>query len=330
MLQDERRERQEKLGTIIYQLAKEMLNGVEDEYKTYLDCMKEIYEGGFRHTYSEFFPIVSKILKEKNEYNIDYLANNLNLINTYLEAMHLVEDNPYDSNMYIQVTKLCDHLNLQISQLSYLTSTAKKTEDASERLSEVEKKLEQTYKKIDEANERLEKSQSDLENMSKELEKSRADLVDANVTLERSSSDLEEANERARTMQTELVTILSIFAAIVITFSGGLTLLGSAVTSIVDARHYESVVLIAIICGMVIFNTIFLMMYLVSKLIKREIFAACDQESCKDCHNSKCRNNKVSIIKKRLPYVYYYNFISIVGIGIDLFIWILDMHGCIG
>lgn len=271
MLQNERRERQEKLGRLIYQLAEKMLNGTEEEYQTHLNHMKEIYEGGFRHTYSKFFPVVSKIIKDDNEYSIDYLLNNLNLLNTYLEETYPVEDSLYDRNMYIQVTKLCDHLNLQISQLSYLTSTEKKTEDASERLYEVEKKLEQTYKRIDEANEKLKKSQEDLENTNKELQKSHHDLEEVNKSLERSS-----------------------------------------------------------ICGMVIFNTIFLLLYLVSKLIKRELFVMCEKESCGDCDNLKCKKSKVQIIKKRLPYVYYFNFICIIGIGIDLLIWILDMCGFIG
>lgn len=74
---------------------------------------------------------------------------------------------------------------------------------------------------------------------------------------------LEEASEQAASIQTELIAILSVFAAIVVTFSGSFTFLGSVMTSVNNAAYYEAVVLVAIICGMVVFNTIFLVMYLV-------------------------------------------------------------------
>lgn len=148
-----------------------------------------------------------------------------------------------------------------------------------------------------------------------------------NYDLRKATNDLNKASKKAETIQTELIAVLSIFAAIVITFSGGVSFLGSAMTSINNAKYYEAVVLVAIICGLVIFNTIFLMMYLVSKIIDRNIYARCISTDCFACEESECRG--ITKIKKRLPYVFYFNALCIVGITIDMIVWAIDIAGMI-
>lgn len=149
--------------------------------------------------------------------------------------------------------------------------------------------------------------------------------VEVNESLRIATKELDKASKTASTMQTELIAVLSIFAAIVITFSGGVSFLGSALTSINMAKYYEAVVMVAIICGMVIFNTIFLMMYLVSKITDRNIYARCRTYDCMACDTTKC--NGITRIRKRLPYVFYFNLLAVAGIVIDLFVWYLDIMG---
>ena len=93
-------------------------------------------------------------------------------------------------------------------------------------------------------------------------------------------------------------------------------------TSINNAKHYEVVVLVAIICGMVIFNTIFLLMYLVGKITNRNIYAKCTTEDC-SCEK-KCRG--IEKIIKRLPYVYWFNLVAILGIIIYVIVWYCDIR----
>lgn len=148
-----------------------------------------------------------------------------------------------------------------------------------------------------------------------------------NEDLRTARVDLEAASKRAASIQTELIAVLSIFAAIVVAFSGGFTFLGSVMTSINEASHYEVVVLVAIICGMVMFNTIFLMMYLVGKITDRNIYARCLTENC-SCDNQPLKKcNGLQRIRKRLPYVFYFNLICIIGIVIDCIIWYRDITG---
>ena len=301
MFPEESRGRQAKLGDLIYELSKGLLGSNENQVKRFLNRLKEIYKDDFKHKYSDFFPILMEIYKDDNEYNIDYLSNNLNMLEAYLEDKYLAGIKEYD-DIRAQFTKLCDHLNLQIGQFSYLlsqNSAVDLLEDSNRNLNESMQKVTDALKKLDVSNENLKTT----------------------------NANLEEANRKADTIQTELIAMLSIFAAIVIAFSGGITSLGNSISSISNAKHYESVIVVAIICGMVMFNTIFLLMYFVSKLTRRNINVSCEAETCKECENEKCK--WLGKIRKRYPYVFYYNCLSIIGIVIDLVIWIMDIKGYI-
>lgn len=143
-----------------------------------------------------------------------------------------------------------------------------------------------------------------------------------NKDLNAAREELEKASSQASSMQTEVIAVLSIFAGIAFAFSGSLSFIGSAMTSIHEAKYYEIVVLMAVICGMVIFNTIFLLMYLVGKITDRSIYAKCKTKDC-SCQNP-C--SKIKRIKNRLPYVYYFNALCILGIIIDCFVWYCDIR----
>lgn len=140
------------------------------------------------------------------------------------------------------------------------------------------------------------------------------------------TEELQKASKQAASIQTELIAVLSIFAAIVVTFSGGFTFLGSAMSSINDAKHYEAVVLVVIICGMAIFNTIFLLMYLVAKITDRNIYAKCVSTDC-TC-SKKCGGMKR--LRKRLPYVFYFNLGCVIAIILDMIVWYCDIKNCMG
>ncbi len=283
MYPEETRHRQERLSNEIYELSSSLLKVDSKEDKQILGRLQAIYSDGFKHSYSDLYPVMLKIFNDGDQYQNEYLTTNLETLNNTLETDFSNGINEY-KDIYKQFTKLCDHLNLQIAQMSFISSSNNKTTD-----------------------------------LQSELSASITQIKEANVSVEK-------ATKKANSLQTELISVLSIFAAIVITFSGGFTLIGSAITSINSAKSYESVILIVLISGMVIFNTIFLMMYLTSKITERDIFAKCPSSngSCgTDCNEKKCSGLKR--IRKRLPYVFYFNILSIIGILIDLVVWYLHI-----
>ena len=152
------------------------------------------------------------------------------------------------------------------------------------------------------------------------------ELQSSITQLENANKRIDEATQRADTMQTQLISILSIFAAIIITFSGSFTFLGSSVVAISTAEYQESVIAAAIICGIFLFNTVFLLMYFVSKLTGRSIYVECVKQDCRECEEA-CGGLKK--IMKRMPYVFFLNIIAIGGIIVDLIVWLLDIQGFI-
>lgn len=276
MLAKETNRRQDELEKLIHDLSKKMFD--ESKIREFFLQMLDLYKGDFRHSYSGFFPLILEISKSEQQENLDYLSNNLESIRGYIEKDLITGQKEFE-DIYNQLNKLCDHLNLEIGRWSYYSQNEQKIED--------------------------------LNSITTSL---KDDMSDA-------TKELEHASKQAASIQTELIAVLSIFAAIVVTFSGGFTFLGSVMSSVNEAEYYEAVAVIAIICGMVIFNTIFLLMYLVGKITERNIYAKCNTEDC-PCDN-KCSNLKR--IKNRLPYVYYFNLICVIGIVICLAIWWFDI-----
>lgn len=163
---------------------------------------------------------------------------------------------------------------------------------------------------------KLKKSENDLNITQEELKKAQEELKIA-------KTDLDKANEKIEASKTELIAILSIFAAIVFAFSGSLSLLGGAFTSLAESELLK-ISLIVLVCGLVLFNTIFLMMYLISKIIKRSIFAKCESEQC-DCEiNGKPKCKGIKKIQRRLPYIFWSNLILIGLIVVNIVAIILD------
>ena len=287
MFPEETRIRQKKLSDLIYELSEKILYKEKQEYLPVIDVLEMIYEGEFKHSYSDLFPVILKIFEANNNYDKEYLTANLEIIRNELETDYSKAGKKYET-VYKPFIKLCDHLNLQIGEMSVFSRTEDKVNDA------------------------------------------KALVTEVNNNLKNATTTLERANEKAKSLQTELITVLSIFAAIVIAFSGGFTFLGGVMTSIKDVAYFESVVLSAVICGLVIFNTIFLMMYLVSKITERNIYARCLTKDCScEGEGAKCKCNGINRIRKRLPYVFYYNVFSVIIIVIDMFIWFLDIKDII-
>lgn len=282
MLAEEKARRQTELEKYIFNLSENLLENDTEKREIVLKLM-ELYNSDFRHSYSGFFPIIMKIFREDNQYNIEFLSNNLETLRTFVEVDFISGKKEFEV-LYTHFEKLCDHLNLEIARWNYYSKNEQKIKD--------------------------------MESISNALKEN---MLNA-------EKELRAASKQAASIQTELIAVLSIFAAIVVTFSGGFTFLGSVMTSVNGAEYYEAVALAAIICGMVIFNTIFLLMYMVGKITDRNIYASCKTTDC-SCEHECCKLNK---IRKRLPYVFYFNLLCIIGIVVDCGVWYCNMKGWLG
>lgn len=130
-------------------------------------------------------------------------------------------------------------------------------------------------------------------------------IGDAQSKLEHAKKDAEKARKKVNKAQTDILAILSVFAAVILAFMGGMTFLSGAMSSISETRIYKFVIACCI-CGFIIFNTIFLLLYIVSKIIEKPIYARCESPDC-TCNNGKPKCRALNRLRKRLPYVFYFN-----------------------
>lgn len=140
--------------------------------------------------------------------------------------------------------------------------------------------------------------------------------------LKESTEALRSAQKKVSTVQTELIAVLSIFAAIVFTFSGSISIIGNALSGMTAAPFFKAVFFV-LLCGFVVFNTIFLMMYIVGKVTGRNIYARCQSTDC-TCDGGQPRCHGIVRIKKRLPYVFWLNAVFLILMAADLILWNLN------
>lgn len=154
------------------------------------------------------------------------------------------------------------------------------------------------------------------------------DLEKRNQVLQKdlkvATSELKSAQKKVSSMQAELIAVLSIFAAIVLAFSGSVSFLGNTLSGMADVSLFKAA-FFALLCGLVIFNLIFLMMYIVGKITGRNIYARCKSENCTCGDNGAPSCNGITRIRQRLPYVFWMNTTLLILIVADIVLWCLNI-----
>lgn len=156
--------------------------------------------------------------------------------------------------------------------------------------------------------------------MDRKIENVSLVVEQSTVKLEEAITTAKEVQRKAESMQIELISVLSIFAAIVIAFSGSLTFIGSAVVS-ASNTFVLKLIFILLICAFCLFNSIVVMLYLVGKIIGKELFLGCKAECC-SCTIQKHSCYGIKKIQMRIPYVYYFNLFVVLFLIADILAWI--------
>lgn len=269
----------------------------KEEIQGFLDSnIKSLYENNnFRHSY---FNISANLQTHRHEFEGEKIqekhpiSENLKILKN-----EVITEEQY-SNIRIKIFKFIDHCNLELSRFSYFESVYWRSEAAKDE-----------FRKIKDDYEKLNKKRKNIDKRMMELKK------------ELSSS------------KSEYVTILSIFAAIMLASLGGLSFLSSTLKSINDVSVFR-LIAICSICGLVLFNTTFMLLYMISRIIDRPIYSSCESaEEGNDCAtvNSKCKYKCKDIIRirRRLPYVFWVNFVLFFFLVLDVVAYFLIKYGLI-
>lgn len=280
MLQKESLQRQRKLSSLLYEMASSCM--ADEQLRSAAIKLKTLYTDDFRHNYSQFFPMIVEISQEDNNYSLEYLSINLDAVRAIVEESYLNGEQEFTA-LYSPLSKLSDHINLEIGRYNYYFQNEQKLLD---------------------------------------LERKNLKLQDK---LNKATTALEKAQEKVSTMQTELISVLSIFAAIVLAFSGSISFLGNALSGMAQVTVFKAAFFV-LLCGFVILNLIFVMMYIVGKITGRSIYARCKTEECTCRKDGSPTCNGLKRLRRRLPYVYWINVTLIILMIVDIILWCCNIN----
>lgn len=178
-----------------------------------------------RHYYSKIFAFLS-IYSDDLE-TLEIISNNMRYIKeNYLPNVRKDKNNDF-IDVSLAIDKLYDHINLDCARITYTNSIKMETSNKFEN-------IEKTYEQI----------RSDISNVQKDYNK------------------MEDSIERNKI---EYITILGIFASIVLAFVGGITFSTSVLNNIGNASIYR-IVLASLIIGFVFYNIIYALFEFLRKI----------------------------------------------------------------
>lgn len=270
-------------------VKKMMINkGLDDsDFDSIIVKLEPIYSGVHRHSYSN---ISSTIYAEKSKadiecrkkkldsYILDVLADNNDRLHKHIINYYKAKEEPAETDeiVLLKFQKLYDHIKLEVV-----------------RLKNYDEQIQKAERQISESSE---EAQKQIDNFSEMLE-AKSNQID-----EKFQEKLDKVQEESSKLRAEYISILGIFSAIVIVFFGGTAVFTSMLTNIHQAKWYE-IGMGASAVGLVLFDVIFMFLYVLSKF--HGVSIAVKEES-----EAKC--NVLKYLDK-YPYVIWFNFLCIVA-----------------
>lgn len=257
-----------------------------------LDGLREIYEGGFRHSYSEIFSCMIEFddgIKEGSRlYNLN---TNIKALYDYIDNLELTD--PRDEELKRNIFKLYDHIALEFSRIAYWVSNKKS----------IERELFITKRRIETTRKLSLKIVRDVSSAKENTEKLQniQDSINENV---------ESAKKEAENLKSSQVTILGIFISIVVGLLGQIYVVGKGLSREITSESLGLLLILIIVASVCTITAVVALLHIIARLIGRDILSKCSKsESCDTCNQCFCI---VGRIRYRLPYLYGFYQVAII------------------
>ncbi len=260
-------DKQEILDKILYELADSSSKFQDsifyNKITTELEALFDPEELWFPDP-SGFFSVLLHIVNGDAEGNIDELALNIAYLRCAYEAM----DNEHLApSIRDGILGMCNQVNLEIAHISYINKI--KNDTLQTEIKESIAAIQTTLLSYDEW---LKSSQEALSKMNNQVEKSSKASESALNELDYTkmqTQELQQSNEKLvskiKNTQLEMVSILGIFASIVLTFTGGLSFSTSVFQSMAVLSIYRVSALILLL-GITLMNILFTLFYYIDRM----------------------------------------------------------------
>lgn len=219
------------------------------------------------------------------------------------------------SDISTELEKMCpdqrDALCDRLEQLQQRISSMPK-EDADPVSTEVKEKV---YKLCDHVDlECLRISRIDkVEYIGKEAKNA---LNEADGRLNETNKKADELDKRVSDYHSHSISILAIFSGLVITFSGMLQFTSSSLSNLSNTDAYKITYFVCL-AFFFLFNTVFMLMYCISKISGKSIAVSCKRTDCKKCRHC---STWIGRLKNKYPYVLGFDVAAVLIIVIVFWI----------
>lgn len=282
--------------------------------------LNKVYSNEYRHTYSDIFFKIQQIMSDTLSNSavsdtevLEVLGENLNVLGSRIDE--LAAQNSDDANYKNTVSgykKFSDHIRLEIGRYNFIKSrfTGAAVDGSSGKA-------------------RGERSAIDTERILK-LEQA---MNATRPVVAQAQKQLDSLDGKLESNKISSITTLTIFSAVILAFSGGITFESGIFQGMVESTSYRLVFIIAL-SGFILFNTIFALLYLVGKMAGKRISTKCkyisnvddNYNQCQSCGDGYCTKEcaEVSIacrIFHKYSYVLAIDAILLYILYTDFFLW---------
>lgn len=199
----------------------------------------------FRHFYSDIYAVLTDIQKDPSKGSIQTLSDNIQALRNEYEPVNTTDDGQRVIDISDALTKLHDHVNLDVARINFTVGEDQEI-SGEDSIREIKSKITEVSGTVN-------------------------NLTNIHNTFEsKLNKELEKVGESLRNSQNEYITILGIFAAVVLSFTSGIAFSTSVLSSISSVSIYR-IVMITLLIGLVLFNAIYALFYFVSTLVMKEI-----------------------------------------------------------
>lgn len=316
-------EKKERLLNLIDDLCKPSFAKDTELIESWIQNLNVIYANEYRHTYSDIFFKVQSIISVSDSEVLEILGENLNVLYAEINKKH--DENPADANLkntIFSYKKFADHINLEIGRFNFIKTQIPKLSENNN--------VAQTTVPTTQADDKLVAKVEELETA----------VNNIRPIATKAQSELDKLDSKLESNKISSITTLTIFSAVVLAFSGGITFEAGMLEGMAAASPYRLVFTIAL-TGFILFNTIFALLYMVGKMAGKSLNGKCKYW----CENKYNDNTHITCdgggCAKRTPtpglickMLYKHTFVSIVDIVLltvmylDFFLWLFKDNLC--
>lgn len=238
---------QQRLEELLQTLMKSELNQ-EKELLSTIQELKEIYldkdgeTNGFRHQYSRISSCifnakfnVNEGNKSEDTENVEYLNDSAQILANNLAVIREKIKNDKNTKLLIPITKLYDHVNLELLRINY-NAILNEDQDA---------KIDALLVKIKYQDEKLEEKENKV------------------------LSKVDDVEEKISSVQKDNVAILAIFAAVIMAFTGGFSFIANSFSGL-GSIPLEKLICLTSFIGIILTNLLYALLKFIWSIIKRK------------------------------------------------------------